>query len=466
MWSPIIRRQDLTTTPVGGTTQRPESTIQSQNSEGATTPRTSNSPSQAISSTEGTTPTSNRTTPTTTNAPTTTQQTSTSVPPTTTRSATSSTETSQLQTSTSSPNTSTSPASRSTTPSTSITATQTSDTQTSLSTSISSSPTDLSTSATSTAVIATSTSNSDTSLSPTPTPTPTPTPARTSSTTPDRESSTTSDAASSTLTSVLITTVATVNGQPTTLTTIVPTLASAPQGPSGLSTRSSKIVGGVVGGTLALLGVLLTLFYISRRRRKVAAIRDAPRLQAPRQMLDADDFDLAEPGPTPYAYGMVGGRANPNASGSIFHEALPGTSTQPSHSYSRSVVSENDPLLAHHMRGESADIDSAPTSSPRQSTHFRASSTTGLLYDPNDPFGDPPQSAGQSSRPHPLAVTKALEARPRGSEQHVYPPSAFRGPAYTSEPLSTSSSVLVHQDAGRIDVQDLSTPPAYGNAPR
>lgn len=213
-----------------------------------------------------------------------------------------------------------------------------------------------------------------------------------------------------------------------------------------------------------MLGVLIALFYISRRRRKVAAIRNAPRLQAPRQMLDADDFDLAEPGPTPYAYGMVGTRANPNASGSIFHEALPGASTQPSHSYSRSMLSENDPLLAHHMRGESADIDS--TSSPRESTHLRTSSTTGLLYDPNDPFGDPPtRSAGpSSSRSH--VVTKVLEARSRGSDQHVYPPSAFRGPINASEPLSTSTSVLVHQDAGRIDIQDSSAPPAYGNAPR
>ncbi|KAL5635793.1 hypothetical protein ACGC1H_004555 [Rhizoctonia solani] len=184
-------------------------------------------------------------------------------------------------------------------------------------------------------------------------------------------------------------------------------------------------------------------------------------------MLDADDFDLAEPGPTPYPYGMVGARANPNASGSIFHEALPGTSTQPSHSYSRSVVSENDPLLAHHMRGGSADIDSVATSSPRESTHLRTSSTTGLLYDPNDPFGDPPpRSVGSSSsRSHPLAVTKALEARSRGSDQHVYPPSSFRGPINT-EPLATSSPVLVHQDAGRIDILDSSAPPTYGNGPR
>ncbi|CAE7198675.1 unnamed protein product [Rhizoctonia solani] len=245
-------------------------------------------------------------------------------------------------------------------------------------------------------------------------------------------------------------------------TTIVPTLASSPQEPSGLSARSSKIVGGVVGGTLALLGVLLALFYVSRRRRKAAAVWDAPRLQAPRQMLDADDFDLAEPGPAPYAYGMVGARANPNASGSIFHEALPGTSTHPSHSYSRSMVSENDPLLAHHMRGGSADIDSVVTSSPRESTHLRASSTTGLLYDPNDPFGDPPRPVGSSSsRSHPPAVTKALESRSRGPDQHIYPPSAYRGPVNSSEPLSTPPSVLVHQDAGRVDILDPSAPPAF-----
>ncbi|KAG8715903.1 hypothetical protein FRC11_013405 [Ceratobasidium sp. 423] len=354
-----------------------------------------------------------------------------------------------------------------------------SETQTSSPTSISS-LVDPSTSPTSTPIITTSISGSDTSDSPTPTRTPTPTPTPTSSTTPVRESRS-SDSASSTLTSVLITTVATVNGQPTTascislclfilrtlqikfqLTTVVPTLASSPPGPSGLSARSSKIVGGVVGGTLALLGVLLALFYISRRRRKAAAVRDAPRLQAPRQMLDADDFDLAEPGPAPYAYGMVGAYVNPNASGSIFHEVLPGTSTQPSHSYSRSVVSENDPLLVHHMRGGSADVDSVATSSPRESTHFRASSTTGLLYDPNDPFGDhPPRSVGpSSSRSHPLAVAKALEARSRGSDQHVYPPSAYRGPTEPSDPSSTSSPVLVHQDAGRVDPPDSSAPPA------
>ncbi|KAL5635792.1 hypothetical protein ACGC1H_004555 [Rhizoctonia solani] len=506
MRSPIIRRQDPTATPTDGSTQTSEPTSQSQSPEGTTTPRTSNSPSQAtstISSAEGTTPTSSRIT--TSNA-TTTPQTPTSVPPTTTQLTTSRTNTSNPQTPTSSPGTSTSPTNQSTTPSASVITTQseitrassplvtsststvststntslstissttsissnlsssTSDTQTSSSASISSSPTDASTSPTSTAIITTSVSASDTSHSPTPTPTPTPT----SSTTSARDSSTTSDSASSsTLTSVLVTTVATVNGQPTTITTIVPTLAAAPEGPSGLSVRSSKIVGGVIGGTLALLGVLLTLFYISRRRRKAAAFRDAPRLQAPRQMLDADDFDLAEPGPTPYPYGMVGARANPNASGSIFHEALPGTSTQPSHSYSRSVVSENDPLLAHHMRGGSADIDSVATSSPRESTHLRTSSTTGLLYDPNDPFGDPPpRSVGSSSsRSHPLAVTKALEARSRGSDQHVYPPSSFRGPINT-EPLATSSPVLVHQDAGRIDILDSSAPPTYGNGPR
>jgi hypothetical protein len=250
--------------------------------------------------------------------------------------------------------------------------------------------------------------------------------------------------------------------------TVVPTLASLPEGTSGLSARSSKIVGGVVGGTLALLGVLLALFYISRRRRKVAAVRDAPRLQAPRQMLDNDDFDLAEPGPAPYAYGMVGARANPNPSGSIFHEALPGENTQPSHSYSRSLVSENDPLLAHHMRGGSADIDSVATSSPRESTHIRASSTTGLLYDPSDPFGDhPSQSTGStSSRSHPVAATKALEARYRGPDQHVYPPSAYRGPVNPSSPLPSSSPVVVHRDAGPVNILDTAVPPAYGNAPR
>ncbi|KAH7340648.1 hypothetical protein B0J17DRAFT_652268 [Rhizoctonia solani] len=502
----IVRRQDPTTTSVGGTTQNSTPTSEAQSPEETTTPRTSNSPSQTtptLSSTEDSIPTSTRTTPTTTNEPTSTRQTSTSTP--TTQSATSRTETSEPQTSTSSPGTSTSPISQSATPSVSVTATQSeitstsfpsitsstspivsstprsislsttsntstlaSDTQTSSPTSISSSTPDPSTSPTSSPAISTSVSGSDTSnASSTPTPAPSPTPA--SSTTPVRESSTASDSASSsTLTSVLITTVTTVNGQLTTLTTIVPTLATSPQESSGISARSSKIVGGVVGGTLALLGVLLALFYVSRRRRKVAAVRDAPRLQAPRQMLDADDFDLAEPGPTPYAYGMVGARANPNASGSIFHEALPGTSSQPSHSYSRSVVSENDPLLAHHMRGGSADIDSVTTSSPRESTHFRASSTTGLLYDPNDPFGDhPPRSVGSSSsRPHPLAVNKASEARSRGSDQHVYPPSAYRGPTNSSDPLSTSSPVLVHQDAGRVDMLDTSAPPAYGSAPR
>jgi hypothetical protein len=235
-----------------------------------------------------------------------------------------------------------------------------------------------------------------------------------------------------------------------------------------LTARTSKIVGGVVGGTLALLGVLLVLFYISRRRRKVAAAMSAPRLQAPRQMLDTEDFDLTEPGPAPYAYGMVGTRANPNASGSIFHEVLPGTSADPSsHSYSRSVVSENDPLLAHHMRGGSADIDTITTSSPRESTHFRASSTTGLLYDPNDPFGEQPHSVGSaSSRPHPLAVAKALEARSRVSDQHVYPPSSYHGPNRpASQAFSTSSGVVVHQDAGRIDVPDVPAP-EYGNAAR
>ncbi|CCO28801.1 hypothetical protein BN14_02799 [Rhizoctonia solani AG-1 IB] len=82
------------------------------------------------------------------------------------------------------------------------------------------------------------------------------------------------------------------------------------------------------------------------------------------------------------------------------------------------------------MRGGSADIDSVATSSPRESTHIRASSTTGLLYDPSDPFGDhPSQSTGStSSRSHPVAATKALEARYRGPDQHVYPPSAYRGP--------------------------------------
>jgi hypothetical protein len=216
-----------------------------------------------------------------------------------------------------------------------------------------------------------------------------------------------------------------------------------------------------------LLAVLLALFYFGRRRRKLAAARNAPRLQAPRQMLDTDDFDLAEPpGPAPYAYGVVGGRANPNASGSIFHEDLPGTTTQHSHSHSRSAISENDPLLAHHIRGSYPDAESITTSSPRGSAHFRASSTTGLLFDSHDPFGDPYSDNPGASRTHPLALAKAREARSRGSDQHAYPPSAYQGPArpdseaFPMHPIG--SGVLVHQDAGRMDIP-REAPPGYTN---
>ncbi|KAF8758317.1 hypothetical protein RHS01_02965 [Rhizoctonia solani] len=465
-----------------------------------------------------TTPTT-PTTPTTTNEPTTTQQTSASTPPTTspTQPTTSRIETSETQITTTQL-TSTSPTSQSTTPLASVTTTQSeitsalpsttsiptlpttsstldvslstvstvsttsgpssavSDTQTSSHESISSPPTDTGTSRTSTPVITTSGSDSNTipttasapattttqtqTQTPTPTPTPTPTqtptpsptptqtptpttPTTTISTTPVQESTTINSASSSTLTSVTVTTTATVDGRLTTasyFTTVVPTLASLPEGTSGLSARSSKIVGGVVGGTLALLGILLVLFYISRRRRKAAAVRDAPRLQAPRQMLDADDFDLAEPAPAPYAYGMVGARANPNPSGSIFHEGLPGTSTQHTHSYSRSMVSENDPLLAHHMRGGSADIDSVATSSPRDPHIF-------VPLDQHCP------TISTTRRDQGVGARST-----RGPDQHVYPPSAYRGPVNSSEPLPSSSPVIVHQDAGHFDIPDIQGP--------
>ncbi|KAG8745975.1 hypothetical protein FRC10_006539 [Ceratobasidium sp. 414] len=243
-----------------------------------------------------------------------------------------------------------------------------------------------------------------------------------------------------------------------------------PNRSSGLSARTTNLVGGVVGGTLALLGVLLGLFFVSRRRRKVAAARDNPRLQAPRQMLDTDDFDLAEPpGPTPYAYGVVGARTNPNASGSIFHEDLPGTTAHHSHTNSHSVVGENDPLLTRHMRGSYPDAESITTASPRDSTHFRTSSTTGLLYDPADPFGDGRSDVGSSSRAHPMALAKAREAQPRVSDPHVYPPSSYHGrpnpEAYPMHPVG--SNVLVHQDAGRVGAPNIGeTPPSYASAGR
>ncbi|KAG9085846.1 hypothetical protein FRC06_003423 [Ceratobasidium sp. 370] len=271
----------------------------------------------------------------------------------------------------------------------------------------------------------------------------------------------------SSVTSVLVTVVSSING----FTTVVPTLATSPNRSSGLSGRTTNIVGGVVGGTLALLGVLIGLFYISRRRRKVAAALNNPRLQAPRQMLDEDDFDLAEPpGPTPYAYGVVGARANPNASGSIFHEDLPGTTAHHSHTHSQSVVGENDPLLARHMRGSYPDAESTTTTSPRESAHFRASSTTGLLYDPADPFGDGRSDASGSLRAHPLALAKAREARPRVPDPHVYPPSSYHGPhpdpgVFPMQPVGPG--VLVHQDAGRVNASDIGeTPPSYASAGR
>lgn len=191
-------------------------------------------------------------------------------------------------------------------------------------------------------------------------------------------------------------------------------------------------------------------------------------------MLDTDDFDLAEPpGPAPYPYGMVGARASPNASGSIFHEVLPGTAAHHSHTHTRSLVSENDPLLAQHLRGGSADIDSIQTSSPRESAHIRASSSTGLLFDANDPFADsPPRSAGSggTARMHPAALAKAREAR--RADPHAYPPSAYHGPPYSGGDIPqgyhhASSSVVVHQDAGRVDVagtQDI--PPGYAGEGR
>jgi hypothetical protein len=253
-------------------------------------------------------------------------------------------------------------------------------------------------------------------------------------------------------------------------TTVIPTLATSPEGSPGLTARTKSIVGGVVGGTLALLAILLALFYFGRRRRKLAAAQNAPRLQAPRQMLDTDDFDLAEPpGPAPYAYGVVGARANPNASGSIFHEDLPGTVAQHSHNQSRSAISENDPLLAQHTRGSYPDAESITNSSPRESTHFRASSSTGLLFDHSDPFGDPYFDNPNASRTHPLALAKAREARSRGSDPHAYPPSAYHGPArpdsevFPMHPIG--SGVLVHRDAGRVDVSALGeTPPGYANS--
>ncbi|KAG8720075.1 hypothetical protein FRC08_001251 [Ceratobasidium sp. 394] len=277
--------------------------------------------------------------------------------------------------------------------------------------------------------------------------------------------------ATSSLTSVVVTVVSSINGVPTTFTTVVPTLATSPNGSSGLSARTTNIVGGVVGGTLALLGVLVGLFYISRRRRKVAAALNNPRLQAPRQILDADDFDLAEPpGPAPYAYGVVGARANSNASGSIFHEDLPGTTTHHSHTHSQSVVSENDPLLAQHMRGSHHDAESSTTTSPRESTHYRASSTTGLLYDPTDPFGDGRSDASGSFRTHPAALAKAREARSRPSDPLAYPPSSYHGPrpdpeVFPMRPLG--SGVLVHQDAGRVDASEIGeTLPSYASRGR
>ncbi|KAG9128474.1 hypothetical protein FRC07_009696 [Ceratobasidium sp. 392] len=275
---------------------------------------------------------------------------------------------------------------------------------------------------------------------------------------------------SSSLTSIVITVVSDINGVPTTFTTVVPTLATSPNRSSGLSARTTSIVGGVIGGTLALLGILLALFYISRRRRKVAATRNNPRLQAPRQILDTDDFDLAEPpGPAPYAYGVVGARVNPNASGSIFHEDLPGTAAHHSHTHSRSVVSENDPLLVQHMHGGYPDAESIATTSPRESAHFRASSTTGLLYDPSDPFGDGRSDGSTSLRGNPIALAKAREARSRVPDPHAYPPSSYHGPhpdqVFPMHPVG--SGVLVHRDAGRVDASNIGEiPPSYASTGR
>ncbi|KAG8681481.1 hypothetical protein FRC09_017456, partial [Ceratobasidium sp. 395] len=290
-------------------------------------------------------------------------------------------------------------------------------------------------------------------------------------TTPQASSLNSEPGTTSSVTSIVVTVVSSINGVPTTFTTLVPTLATSPNGSSGLSARTTSIVGGVIGGTLALLGILLALFYISRRRRKLAAVRNNPRLQAPRQMLDVDDFDLAEPpGPAPYAYGVVGARANPNASGSIFHEDLPGTAAHHSHTHSRSVVSENDPLLVQHIRGGYPDAESIATTSPRESAHFRASSTSGLLYDPSDPFGDGRSEGGSSLRANPLVPAKAREARPQVSDPHAYPPSSYHGPRLNPEifpMLPVGSNVLVHQDAGRIYASNTEeTPPSYANVER